>query len=103
MEPPITIMKYPKALKTEKKFEFFLGMFFLIPPILSVFFFLLSLCDPWVWRGDSMSPAPLYFGLMAIAGVLLIKDSLRYVLDKEDKTGTEVSNTSQESQTEKTE
>lgn len=109
-------MKYPKALKTEKKFEFFLGMFFLIPPILGVFSFLLSLCDargdfanmsnlsiPWVWRGDSMSPVPLYLGLMAIAGVLLIKDSLRYVLDKEDKTGTEVSNTSQESQTEKTE
>ena len=34
-----------KAIKTEKKFEFFLGLFFLIPPILGVFFFLLSLCD----------------------------------------------------------
>ena len=68
------------------------------------------LSGQWDWHygsgdgsGASMSPAPLYLGLMAIAGVLLIKDSLRYVLDKEDKTGTEVSNTSQESQTEKTE
>lgn len=45
----------------------------------------------------SMSPALLYLGLMAIASVLLIKDSLRYVLDKDDKTETEASNTSQES------
>lgn len=44
-----------------------------------------------------MSPALLYPGLMAIASVLLIKDSLRYVLDKDDKTETEASNTSQES------
>mgnify|MGYP006976597116 CR=1 FL=1 len=43
----------------------------------------------------SMSPALLYLGLMAIASVLLIKDSLRYVLDKDDKTETEASNTSQ--------
>lgn len=89
-----------KAIKTEKKFEFFLGLFFLIPPILSVFFFLLSLCDTsgsfvnmtdlsgeWTWHngsgdnsGASMSPAPLYLGLMAIAGVLLVKNSLRYLV-----------------------
>ena len=93
-----------KAIKTEKKFEFFLGVFFLIPPILGVFFFLLSLCDTngsfvnmtdlsgqWDYHygsgdgyGVSMSPAPLYLGLMAIAGVLLVKNSLRYLVCKED-------------------
>ncbi|MBF1522595.1 MAG: hypothetical protein HXN95_11365 [Prevotella salivae] len=93
-----------KAIKTEKKFEFFLGLFFLIPPILGVLFFLLNLCDvdgdfvgmrnlsgQWDWHdgsgdgsGASMSPAPLYLGLMAIAGVLLVKNSLRYLVCKNE-------------------
>ena len=33
------------ATKTEKKFEFFLGLFFLIPPILGVLFFIFNLFD----------------------------------------------------------
>lgn len=101
-----------KAIKTEKKFEFFLGMFFLIPPILGVCFFLLNLFDEnrnydeilvemhnlsgqWGWHdgsgdgsGASMSPAPLYLGLMAIAGVLLVKNSLRYLVCKDEDTST---------------
>lgn len=97
-----------KAIKTEKKFEFFLGLFFLIPPILGVFFFLLSLCDTdgsfvnmtdlsgqWDWHvgsgdgsGASMSPAPIYLGLMAIAGVLLVKNSLRYLVNKDEDAST---------------
>ena len=34
-----------KAIKTEKKFEFFLGLIFLIPPILGVLFFIFNLFD----------------------------------------------------------
>lgn len=102
-----------KAIKTEKKFEFFLGVFFLIPPILGVFFFLLSLCDTdgsfvnmtdlsgqWDYHygsgdgyGVSMSPAPLYLGLMAIAGVLLVKNSLRYLVCKDEEANTTANNT----------
>lgn len=91
-----------KAIKTEKKFEFFLGVFFLIPSILGVFFFIFNLFDwadgnivemrylggQWDWHsgdtGASMSPAPLYLGLMAIAGVLLVKNSLRYLVCKDE-------------------
>lgn len=105
-----------KAIKTEKKFEFFLGIFFLIPPILGVLFFILNLYDladgrivemrnlggQWDWHstdgGVSMSPAPLYLGMMAIAGVLLVKDSLRYILvkhkeDNKNETSKELSTT----------
>lgn len=105
-----------KAIKTEKKFEFFLGIFFLIPPILGVLFFILNLYDladgrivemrnlggQWRWHdtdgGASMSPAPLYLGMMAIAGVLLVKDSLRYILvkhkeDNKNETSKELSTT----------
>ena len=91
-----------KAIKTEKKFEFFLGLFFLIPPFLGVFFFLQSLCGVsgdfvnmynlvghWDWHDSgSMSPVPIYLGLMAIAGVLLVKNSLRYLVFKEKDTNT---------------
>ena len=86
-----------KAIKKEKKFEFILGLFFLIPPFLGVCFFLLSLCDvsghfvnmydlsgQWDKHGDSTPPAPIYLGLMAIAGALLVKNSLRYLLSQDD-------------------
>lgn len=109
-----------KAIKTEKKFEFFLGVFFLIPPILGVFFFLLSLCNTdgsfvnmldlsgqWDWHdgsgdgsGASMSPAPLYLGLMAIAGVLLVKNSLRYLVCKDEDSATTTNKTKEVKATE---
>ena len=91
-----------KAIKTEKKFEFFLGLFFLIPPILAVFFFIFNLFDwadgyivemrylggEWEARygdgGGATPPAPIYLGLMAIAGVLLVKNSLRYLVNKDE-------------------
>lgn len=86
-----------KAIKKEKKFEFILGIFFLIPPFLGVFFFLLSLCDvngnftdmrdlsgKWGSNYDYTSPTPIYLGLMAIAGVMLVKNSLRYLLSQDD-------------------
>lgn len=85
-----------KSIIYEKRIECGLGILFLVPPFLGVFFFLLSLCDvsgdfvnmtdlsgQWDWHsgdyGASMSPAPLYLGLMAIAGAFLIKNSFRYV------------------------
>ena len=90
-----------KSIIYEKRIECVLGILFLVPPLLGVFFFLLSLCDvsgdfvnmtdlsgQWDWHsvdyGVSMSPAPLYLGLMAIAGAFLIKNSLRYVFFKDD-------------------
>lgn len=82
-----------------------MGLFFLTPPILGVLFFLLNLCDvdgrfvgmrnlsgQWDWHdgsgdgsGASMSPTPIYLGLMAIAGVLLVKNSLRYLVCKDEE------------------
>lgn len=95
-----------KAIKTEKKFEFFLGLFFLIPPILGVLFFIFNLFD-WSdgyivemrhlggeWEaqysggGGATPPAPIYLGLMAIAGVLLVKNSLRYLVIKDEDAST---------------
>ena len=94
-----------KAIKTEKKFEFFLGLFFLIPPILGVLFFIFNLFD-WSdgnivemrhlggeWEaqysdGGATPPAPIYLGLMAIAGVLLVKNSLRYLVNKDEDAST---------------
>ena len=73
-----------------KPLELILGIILLIPPILSVFLFLLQfitkdLMKPFEyssWTGDYgfsdsggggyTSALPFYFGLMAIAGVLLI-------------------------------
>lgn len=92
-----------KSIVREKRIECVLGIFFLIPPFLGVFFFLLSLCNitgdfvsmrdlsgQWDWHSDdgvSMSPAPLYLGLMAIAGTYLIKNSLRYLfIDSKNQT-----------------
>lgn len=92
-----------KSIVREKRIECVLGIFFLIPPFLGVFFFLLSLCDvtgdfvsmrdlsgQWDWHssdyGVSTSPAPSYLGLMAIAGTYLIKNSLRYLfVDSKDQ------------------
>ena len=33
-------------------------------------------------------PAPIYLGLMAIAGVLLVKNSLRYLVNKDEDAST---------------
>lgn len=95
-----------KEIKIEKKFEFFLGLFFLIPPFLGVFFFIFNLfdwADGWIvemrylggeWEahygdgGGATPPAPIYLGLMAIAGVLLVKNSLRYLVCKDEDTPT---------------
>ena len=99
--------KEEKALVIGKKIECIVGIVFLILPIISVVCFLFNWLDwadgnfvelrnlggAWDYhfggRGDnagaSASPAPIYLGLMAIAGAYLIKDSLSYLFIKEDK------------------
>lgn len=81
-----------EALINGKKFEARIALFLLIPPILGVISFVLCLFDcEWhfakmrdlssEWTGS----APIYLGLMAIAGVLLLKDSSRYLFLNSEK------------------
>ena len=98
-----------KATIKAKKIECWLGIFFLIPPILGVFAFVLCLLgdnghfaelyylsSKWTARidysydgggGGGMSAAPIYLALMALVGAYLIKGGLKYLFIKtEDKT-----------------
>ena len=88
-----------KALIKAKKFECWIGFFFLIPPILGVIAFVFNLfgsdgefarmgnlSEDWTTMygydsggGGGMSAAPIYLALMALAGAYLIKDSLKYL------------------------
>lgn len=99
-----------KAITKEKKMEFWLGVFFLIPPILGVIAFVLCLFDidshfsklsnlssDWTTNygydnggGGGMSAAPIYLGLMAIVGAYLIKNSARYIFTSEDSNKTNI-------------
>ena len=45
--------------------------------------------------GGATPPAPIYLGLMAIAGVLLVKNSLRYLVCK-DEDATPITNDTKE-------
>lgn len=83
-----------------KKVECIIGILFLMPPILSVFAFVLCLFDcgwdfatmqdlsgNWTFDyssngGGGMSAAPIYLGLMALAGTWLVKDSIQYLFKK---------------------
>lgn len=92
-----------------KKIECVIGILFLIPPLLGVFAFVLCLfgCE-WEfammkelssnWTGSAFvdysydgggggagytSAAPIYLGLMALAGVWLVKDSIQYLFKKD--------------------
>jgi hypothetical protein len=98
-------MKEEKALVIGKKIECILGIIFMIPPFIAVFCFLLNwfgMADGYfvemsylggMWdyhydQGGASSPAPIYLGLMAIAGAYLVKDSFKYLfykVSKEDK------------------
>lgn len=80
-----------KTVIKAKKVECIIGLFLLLPPVLGVIAFVLQLFGadtnfsglyelPSRWtarveQGGGMSAAPIYLGLMAIAGVYLIKDS----------------------------
>ena len=83
-----------------KIIEAIIGLFLLIPPILGVIFFVISvfggegkvpelreLSSDWTGSygnsGGYTSAAPIYLGLMAIAGAYLIKDSLQYLFWEE--------------------
>ena len=94
-----------KAVIMAKKVECIIGLFFLLPPVLGVFAFvlqlfgddtdfsmLLDLSSNWTNAysskgGGGMSAAPIYLGLMALAGVYLIKDSFYalFVTDKQNE------------------
>lgn len=83
-----------------KKIECIIGILFLIPPILGVLSFVLCLFDcDWEFArmrnlspnwttdysidgGGGMSAAPIYLGLMALAGTWLVKDSFQYLYKK---------------------
>ena len=93
-----------KAFILGKKIECYIGLFFLIPPVLGVLFFVTSvfggngdvqqlenLSGKWTTcygyvdgGGGGMSAAPIYLGLMAIVGAYLIKNSLKYLFIKSD-------------------
>jgi TRAP-type mannitol/chloroaromatic compound transport system permease small subunit len=97
-----------KDIKLEKIVEAIVGIIFLIPPIISVICFvvnltsdgdhcrLTSLSGQWNRYGDGVSSTVVvYFGLMAIAGAYMLKNSLRYLI--------QCIRESQESKTEKKE
>lgn len=78
-----------------KRIECIIGILLLIPPILGVFAFVLclfdcnwhfatmrDLSDNWTNYSGGMSAAPIYLGLMALAGVWLVKDSIQYLFNK---------------------
>ena len=75
-----------------KRIEAIIGIVLLIPPILGVVAFTLNLFDwggkfagmdhlsaNWTNYGEAMSAAPIFLGLMAFAGVYLIKDNIKYI------------------------
>ena len=87
-----------KATIKAKRVECLIGIFFLIPPVLGVLAFVLQLYGAntdfsqmdnlsysWTRDGDGgMSAAPVYLGLMALAGAYLIKDSFYSFFHEED-------------------
>lgn len=89
-----------KAVIKAKRAECIIGLFLLLPPMLGVIAFvfqlfgadtdfskLRELSSDWTMGysdgGGAMSAAPIYLGLMAIAGVYLIKDSLQFLFYEE--------------------
>ncbi len=91
-----------KMIIKAKRIECIIGIILLFPPILGVLAFILQLFDAdtdfsrlsnlgsyWTARfdaGGGMSAAPIYLGLMAIAGGYLIKDSLYSFFEETNKT-----------------
>jgi len=83
---------------TGKRIEAIIGIILLIPPILGVVAFTLNLFDwggkfagmdhlsaNWTNYGEAMSAAPIFLGLMALAGVYLLKDNIKYLLPDKNK------------------
>ena len=66
-----------KSTENKISLSSIIGYLLLVPPVVSIFLFLVYLLDPrkiklmiTLWSGNNA----LYFGLMAIAGAYLIKD-----------------------------
>ena len=102
-----------KSVIIGKRIECIIGFILLLPPILGAFAFILNLFTEDLcsfaslsnlsgnWTGNierissyntkgygvagAMSAAPIFLGLMAIAGVYLVKDSFKYFFTKFDK------------------
>lgn len=88
------ILKENQLIKS-KKIECWIGILFLLPAILGVIAFLLSWFDfngefsslrnlrgDWTDGDNCSSPAPIYLGLVSIAGAYLLKDSSKYLFYK---------------------
>lgn len=91
-----------KLLVKGKKIEAVIALFLLLPPVLGVISFVIYFClnswdlDHILTQGyefrvggyyimtQDKSEIPTYLGLMAIAGVYLLKDSFRYLFVKLD-------------------
>lgn len=92
-----------KAILKAKKVECLIGLFLLIPPTLGVFAFVLQIFDAdthfsmlrdlsanWTCDfgysdgggGGGMSAAPIYLGLMALAGAYMVKGSFYALFTK---------------------
>ncbi|MGM9799581.1 MAG: hypothetical protein ACI30M_02710 [Muribaculaceae bacterium] len=86
-----------KAIIKEKKIEAVIGFIFLLPAVIGVICFVVNLCTGgdscklnslsgvWESYGEAAENTPVYFGLMAIAGAYMLKNSLRYLFLKEEK------------------
>lgn len=85
------IIDFNNLIKS-KRIECWTGICFLVPAILGVISFICSLFDSnsdfatlrnlrgdWTDGDNRSSPAPIFMGLMAIAGAVLIKDSMKYM------------------------
>lgn len=92
-----------QAIIKAKRIECVIGLFLLLPPILGVIAFLLQIIEAdtdfsmmrelssawtakYYYQGGGMSAAPIYLGLMALAGVHLIKDSFYSLFTALDNT-----------------
>ena len=73
--------------------QLIIGIIFLIPPILGAIFFTMAvfgargnaislseLSSNWTGDSNAMSAAPIYLGLMAIAGTLIVHSALKNVV-----------------------
>ena len=91
-----------QAIIKAKRIECVIGLFLLLPPILGVIAFVLQifeadtdfsmmreLSSAWTAKydqGGGMSAAPIYLGLMALAGAHLTKDSFYSLFTALDNT-----------------
>nr|DAZ05086.1 MAG TPA: hypothetical protein [Caudoviricetes sp.] len=86
-----------KAIKKEKVCEAIIGLLFCLPAVIGVICFIVNLCTGgdscklnslsgvWESYGEAAENTPVYFGLMAIAGAYMLKNSLRYLFYKKEK------------------